>query len=238
MLESRCCTEVRHRLARHGLPAARIERVTGELAEHWEDLRGASLEEGASESEAAMQADKRLGDPNRLADEVIAGLRRRSWLGRHPIMGVCVAPLLLPPLLMAAVGLPLYWFGKLTGLTLWHDPSPADAALMVAVFQVIYYGALIASVLWLCWRCWAAGLGVRWIIAICTWCALMAILRFVDADPIRRNLVMGFTFPFKLNSHTVVILFLHTVTAATFLLAARRVSQRSIAHSALNTDAN
>ena len=161
MLESRCCREVRQLLARHGLPAARIDRVTRELAEHWEDLRAAALQEGLSETDAAALADTRLGEPEQLAAEVIAGLRRGSWLGRHPIVAVCVLPLVLPLLLMGAVAMPLYWFGKFTGLTLWIDPSPADVALMFAVTRVIYYAALTASVLWLCWRCWAAGLGVR-----------------------------------------------------------------------------
>lgn len=228
MFESRCCREVQRQLLFHGLPAVRIDRVMRELAEHWEDLRAAALEEGFSETDAVVEADKRLGEPEQLAAEVIAGLRRGSWLGRHPILSVCVLPLLLPLLLMGVVAMPLYWFGKLTGLTLWYDPGPADVALMFWVMRTMYYAALIASVLWLCWRCWASGLGVRWVVAICSWCALAAILRFFDADPVSRNLVVGFSFPFRLNSHTAVTLLIHAVMAGTFLLAARRLTKRAI----------
>ena len=65
-------------------------------------------------------------------------------------------------------------------------------------------------------------------VAICSWCALAAILRFFDADPVDRNLVVGFSFPFRLNSHTALTLFLHAMTASVFLLAARRLSKRSL----------
>src|SRR6185503_13868258 len=101
MGEPCCCAAVRNRLAEHGVPAGRIDRVAVELTEHWEDIRAAAVERGLSASEAGAEADARLGAPERLSAELIAGFRRSSWLGRHPILALCVLPLFLTPLLMA-----------------------------------------------------------------------------------------------------------------------------------------
>src|SRR4051794_9828509 len=100
MREPDCCAVVGNRLARHGVPAARIDRVMRELSDHWEDLHAAALKEGLPSAEAAAQADLRLGHPEKLAARIIAGFTRNSWLGRHSILGLCVVPLLLAPALM------------------------------------------------------------------------------------------------------------------------------------------
>lgn len=88
MLEPDCCVEVRRRLAEHGLPAARIERIVEELAEHWEDLRAAALEEGQTESAAVNFATARLGRPEQLAHDVIEGLRQSTLI---VVLHICVA---------------------------------------------------------------------------------------------------------------------------------------------------
>src|SRR4051812_1073673 len=107
MREPACCAVVGQRLARHGVPAARIDRLTRELAEHWEDIHAAALDQGLPAAEAAAHADLRLGHPEKLAARMIAGFSRNSWLGRHSILGMCVAPLFLTPVLMGAILWPI-----------------------------------------------------------------------------------------------------------------------------------
>lgn len=226
MREPACCAEVRRRLARHGLPADRIERVTRELAEHWEDLRAAALERGLSASEASAEADARLGRPDKLAADVTIGLRQSSWLGRHPIMALCVVPLFFAPFLMAVVAFPLWGLDEL-----FHFAGGSDrresASIIVGGLWTLYYVTLLITPVWLCWRVWRAGLGLRWIPAVCAWCALTALFRYFETDTIRRNISMGLSFPWRLNLHTAAILILHCLIAATFFLAAREVAKRT-----------
>ncbi len=87
MPEPACCSEVRRRLIRHGLPAPRVERLVEELSEHWTELRDAAWQEGLSDAEASARADADLGTPAHLTEEAVAALRRSSWLGRlRPIL--------------------------------------------------------------------------------------------------------------------------------------------------------
>jgi hypothetical protein len=225
MPDPRACMEVRRRLARHGLPLARIDRVVHELAGHWTDLHDGGLEAGLSPDEARAKADERLGAPERLAGEVIAGFRESSTLGRHPILALCVLPLLLPLALMAVVGLPLYWLAELTDFMPLSERGPAPSAeLAYGTLWIIYYASLFLSTAWLCRRSWRAGLGVRWIVAICLWCALAALVRFFDADSVRRNVTLGLSFPWRLNLHTAVVLCVHAIAAGWFMIAARKAA--------------
>lgn len=222
MRKTPCWMFVRQWLAGHGLPAERLQRVTDELAEHWEDLRDAGREEGLSEVQAAARADLRLGPPDQLTAKLIAGFRSHSWLGRHPIMGLCLLPVFLAPLLMGAVAFPLYWLGEALHLISAGSLVPSiDPRVVTGGLWALYYLALAVAVLWLCQRGWKAGLGIRWVLAMCLWCALTGLLRDFHADPIKQNVMMGVGFPYRLNIHTFAILFLHALVAAGFLLAAR-----------------
>jgi hypothetical protein len=229
MREPACCAEVRSRLARHGLPADRIERVTRELAEHWDDLRFEALERGLSASEASAEADTRLGRPDQLAADVNLGLRQSSWLGRHPIMALCVVPLFLAPLLMAVVVLPLWGLDELFRLTYSSGSNLRENAPIIAGgLWSLYYVTMLIAPAWLSWRVWRAGLGLRWIVAVCTWCALANLFRYFETDTVHRNISIGLSFPWRLNLHTAAILILHCAMAAAFFLAAREAAKRTI----------
>jgi hypothetical protein len=227
MHEPACCAEVRSRLAGHGLPSDRIERVTRELVEHWEDLRAAAMERGLSASEALREANTRLGRPEQLASDVIAGLRQSSWLGRHPILALCVVPLFLAPLLMAAVAFPLWGLDELFHITN-GSTRRESAPVIVSGLWSLYYVTMFIAPVWLCWRVWRAGLGLRWIPAVCAWCALADLFRYFETDAVHRNISVGLTFPWRLDVHTAVILILHCLIAAAFFLAAREVAKRTI----------
>ncbi len=81
-------------LVRRGVMPSYAWRVSGELADHAEDISAAGLETSA-----------RLGDVDRLANQIVAAYRQRTFAGRHPVLAFVVAPLPLMLLAYAA-----YWF--------------------------------------------------------------------------------------------------------------------------------
>jgi hypothetical protein len=222
------CQEVGKRLARHGMPAWRIERVTDELTEHWEDLYCGALERGLSSDEALIEADQRIGKPEQLATAAIAGLRRSTWFGRHPLIAICIVPMILPVLLMVLVALPMLWLDRWLHYTLWvGDGVRPDARLIAVGVWTLYYLATMVSVLWLCHRAWESGLGLNWVLALCSWGALTLLFRYIDADPIGRHLTLGMTFPIRINGHVIILFLFHFLAASRFLIAARAVRRKS-----------
>jgi hypothetical protein len=82
-------------LRRRGLPHEYVERVVGELDDHKADLEEEGRRQGLAPENAGASAADRLGPPSRLADAVVEHFRRRSFLGRHPILTFLVAPAVL-----------------------------------------------------------------------------------------------------------------------------------------------
>jgi hypothetical protein len=228
MREPVCCAEVRFRLARHGLPPARIERIVAELAEHWEDLRSAALAQGLSEIAAAAQADARLGPPRQLAGDIVTGLGRTSWLGRHPVITLGLLPLLFTPLLMGAIILPLWGLDELVHFSNKENiEAVRNSHLIAGGLWIVYGAALIATPVWLCCWIWRAGLGLRWILAACSWCALFALMRHFEADALKRTIAVGLRFPWRLDITTALILLLHIFVAAAFVHSARKATSNT-----------
>jgi hypothetical protein len=228
MREPDCCSEVRLRLTGHGLPSARINRIACELAEHWEDLRQEARAKGLSEEDSSARADARLGDPRQLAETVIAGLGRSSWLGRHPVITVGLLPLLLVPLLMSAVFFPLWGVDQLLHfLARDNFASHRNAQLIVSGFWIVHGVALVAAPVWLCHRIWRAGLGLRWIMAACSWCALFALMRSFHADAVKRFIAVSVRFPWRLDLTTALILLLHLIVAAAFIHSVRKAMSQN-----------
>ena len=97
--------QLERRLADLGCPARERERRARELAEHYQDLKQASLEEGLSEAAAEARANELLGEPVSLAEQLAGVLRQSSWWGRHRIIGFCFLP---PPGIFAASILSLF----------------------------------------------------------------------------------------------------------------------------------
>jgi hypothetical protein len=84
---------LRKELLLRGLPRDYVERVTGELADHADDV---AAETGAAAPTAATLATPppmgRLGDPLRLADAISRAFQRRTFLGRHPWLTFVALP--------------------------------------------------------------------------------------------------------------------------------------------------
>src|SRR6478609_10145356 len=87
---------LRTELERRGLPPAYIERLLGELGDHFTDL----LEERSSSMGAARKLDfetndlqSQLGEPTQLAIFAAEQYRARSFWGRHPFVTFVLGPL-------------------------------------------------------------------------------------------------------------------------------------------------
>ena len=229
MREPGCCAEVRLRLARHGLPADRIDRVAHELAEHWLDLRAAALDRTGSPAEADAGANERLGSPERLATEVIAGLRQSSWLGRHPFVGMCLVPLLLTPLVMGAIAGPLWGMDRWIHFTHWGAATgQPNEHLIAGALLGLYYTASIGASIWICWRTWSSGLGLRWVLAMCSWSALASFVRFFNVDATKRQISVGLGFSSHLTGRAMGMLLFHGLMAAAFLLAGHKLIRKTV----------
>ena len=92
--------QFRLRLIELGCPVSRLQRAVREMAEHREDLLHALLADGMTAAEAEAHADERLGDPRKLADNLMESLRRSSWCGRHRLIAFGLLP---------ALAFPLFW---------------------------------------------------------------------------------------------------------------------------------
>jgi hypothetical protein len=210
------------------MPSTHIERLTRELSEHWEDIRAAAVRAGLSRSEARGEANARLGHPDHLAANIIDGIRRRSWLGRHPFVALCVLPLLLAPMLMALIAFPLALLDGWIHFTHWGAPeNKPNAYLITGTLWFLHYTTMIGSLCWVGFRAWTAGLGRKWVLAFCLWCMVAALLRYFDADPIKRNVVVSFGFPWRLNVHTAIVLLVHGLACAGFLFAVKTTPKQT-----------
>ena len=109
---------LRAELLRRGLPSAYIERLLGELDDHYLDLleeRNSSMGAARKLSPESDDAQQRLGEPTQLAIFAAETYHARSFWGRHPLVTYLLGPL---PLLigmwvlyLAAVWIPVYCVG-------------------------------------------------------------------------------------------------------------------------------
>jgi len=173
------------RLIELGCPGRRLRSSVLELGDHYQDLQAAALAEGCSESEAAARAAVQLGHPVVLAENLVLGLRRTSWWGRHPIIGFCVLPLfslvfIWLGFLSALVGIGWFW-GWILGPAYSMDQSVISALQSDTAFFAGLAGPLVLSLqavsaicltAGFCWLAWRAALGWKWMTATCVFCGL------------------------------------------------------------------
>ncbi len=82
-------------LIRHGLPTEYALRTAHELHDHRADLLAELRSANVPDVEAIV--NERIGETRVLAKQIALDYRRRTWLGRWPLVGIAVAslPLLL-----------------------------------------------------------------------------------------------------------------------------------------------
>jgi len=174
------------RLADLGCPAGERERRTRELADHYEDLKLAGLEEGLSEAAAEARANERLGEPVLLGDQLAAVLRQASWWGRHRIIGFCV----LPPVVIFIASI----LSLLTVLGCLRACFSASEWRVLADqgsgFRLLVLGVELAtcaatagiSVLF-CWLAQKSISGIRWGMLACGICSLQSYFGYCRIAP-------------------------------------------------------
>lgn len=158
-------------LIRRGLPADYARRTAEELDDHRADLL-ADLRASKAKDPAAI-ANERLGETRQLAKKIARDYRRRTWIGRWPLLS-CV---LLPPALLlfswAIVVLGLLGLGSLVTLaggepgTIWSPVAYAKASWILCL--VVFAFLVPAGIAWLVSRVALKTTRLRY-------CALLAVV--------------------------------------------------------------
>ncbi len=171
--------EVERRLARLGCPRGCVRRNVRELADHFDDLKQAALEEGMSEAAAEARATELLGEPVGLAEHMAFVFRQSSWWGRHPIIGLCllpnlcVMPLALLCLLVFCGG---FWLSNfLPGTRITFSDMSEATTLEPDSFKTLFSmtnvsvncGAVGLLAVLFCWLARRSASGLKWSFATC-----------------------------------------------------------------------
>lgn len=184
------------RLVEMGCPSRRLAEYVHELAEHYEDLKQAALEERLPEKEAEAQARELLGDPVFLAENAVAVLRRSSWWGRHPVLGFVVLP--WPAFMVAAVvcwgifigfcwllGMifgPAFRVDASIGHALSDDPELFNS-FASRLNATMHLCSIVVALLFFCYLARRAALGLKWTLAACASCAFISIYAIFEIRP-------------------------------------------------------
>jgi hypothetical protein len=209
---------LRAELARRGLPPAYIERLLGELDDHYTDL----LEERSSSMGAARKLDfetnilqERIGEPTQLAIFAAEQYRARSFWGRHPIVTFVLGP--LPFLLVSwiitgcavvwsAEGITYvcdHWFGIEQDKIVYADHLWTQAGVMlVASWLILVFPPVLVAVA-LCRTARRNAVSWRWPIISCVLLSLMAgfltVGYYLGLAPNDGRLMIGVDFALSLK---------------------------------------
>lgn len=142
---------LRDELLRRRLPRDYVERVTAELADHFEDI--ASEEPpGAMDGSAAA---KRLGCRALLAGQIVRQFQRGTFCGRHPWLSLIVLPVLIMASGYVAAELAILLLAELfLGLTGGYS-SDFWRWTTALTTGTVAYALTYGLPLWLCW--WTLG---------------------------------------------------------------------------------
>jgi hypothetical protein len=197
--------EMASELIGRGLPADYAERAAAELADHHRDLIDELRAAGWSESSAAAEASRRLGDTGTLVNKTVCQYQRRFWCGRWRIATFVLLPipilfgLWLATILTWAVCVVL----PLEALNLLGPEVPADGIISAgerivgSLIQAwfLFVMPMVAMLMLMRWSRRAA-LGSRWPLLAASMLALSALVftcgypdaaqhaRFLDGRPV------------------------------------------------------
>jgi len=87
-------------LLESGVKPKHVQRITLELADHFEDLRLEALSQGVTAAQAQYQAEQRIGEQGALAERILEQTEFKTWIYRYPRIARIYLPmayaLLLP----------------------------------------------------------------------------------------------------------------------------------------------
>ncbi len=188
---------LRRRLVELSCPLARVPRLIREIADHRDDLKQAGIAEGLSETAAEIRADKQLGDPQVLAEHLMATQRQSSWWGRHFVVTFGLLPLLAFPVMwllllllqmVLAFALGYGWDVKKLHVAV-NDPVTFQHVRMA--FQFIDYVAVALAALLICWLARRAAVNPKWMVTACAVCSFLALFTWGQIEP--HSFFVGFS---------------------------------------------
>ena len=161
------------------------------------------MAEGLAEVDADNRANAQLGDPLVLAENLIATVRRSSWWGRHSVIGFCLLPVLVYPVLWAlflvlelllVITVSYGWDSKKLDVAK-NDPVAFHRMLMAC--HVVDYLAIALATLLFCWLAQRAAVKLKWMAISCALCSMAAIITWVKVEP--HSLSLGFSMNSQLD---------------------------------------
>ncbi len=203
MVDPKWHSELHRALVRQGLPRPYRERLMDELLDHAISLQEETAGMDAVETDTVKQ---KVGEPKQLAQLAGEEYRKRTWLGRHPVVAFLIAPIpmlvlswILSMLLLVIPGKILQACGVATdGFT-----SSSLSATTVQLLNVGHYlwavSPFILTSFWACWIARRTGRGPRWLFACCAVITLVAAAyeshTVLPAAPGKGMLTVGFGLP-------------------------------------------
>jgi hypothetical protein len=180
--------ELRNELRGRGLPAAYIDRLVGELADHALDLQ---TEDTSME---AQQANERLGTTEQVAVAASREFHRRTFANRYPVLTFILGPVAAVPTLFILILLVAYGIAWIVGSTLelvaggrvpqFSEQTEAQvAAWFVACFDGYTRFVPFALTAWIFCRWGRRASMRRWAFAACGIVAVMAGLILTRSTP-------------------------------------------------------
>ncbi|TWU11419.1 hypothetical protein CA54_02260 [Symmachiella macrocystis] len=204
MVDRNWHNQLQQELARQGLPRLYTERLMDELLDH-----ALCLKEETNVMDATKIPDapvERVGKPEQLAQAAGEEYRRRTWLGRHPILTFLIAP--LPMLVLSWILCMLVFVCTAELVEEFNDgqqgitKSTVSSTTLLLMETAFYIWAAAPFVLTTCLLCWMAqrtARGPKWMLAAGLIVTLVAAVfhsqMALPTQPGNGQLSTGFGFP-------------------------------------------
>jgi hypothetical protein len=121
------------------LPLSYRRRILQELRDHARDVLDGEDDQADAQSNKQARFMHRLGEWHGVADVIVQTYRKRSFIGRHPVLVFGVSPLFLGPLFLG----PLLWALLVTGvlhlLAFFFDPSDLSPSVLLLSNPFIHW---------------------------------------------------------------------------------------------------
>ncbi len=167
--------QLRQELERQRVPRRYINRLVGELSDHFTDFMEDSMNKDVQESTCVID---RLGEPGPLAERAAEEYRRGRFAARHPwLMFGALSPLMLLALWIGFVALALgfAWMAEALGVSI-SKPAPLGVKLVLAtLFFTVFELPIVLTAAHVCRAAARSGLSWKWPLFGCLLVSLIAI---------------------------------------------------------------